>query len=249
MSSAASGNKSATSLSQKAYSTIRTLIMKGTYPLGTTLVRGELASQFGMSTVPVAEALARLEAEGLVENRPRVGTIVRVPTPAEIRGQWVVREALEVQAARMFALRANSEERAKLWRLAEEFDLEQERLSGQADADPEALFEHRCRHMHLHLQVAESAGLPELRKAIEMNHVLLFPWMHNRKLYGGTPMPSRWHRDLVEVLCRGNAEEAAEAMRRHVNDRLEVLMRNLEAFLTINLDRMGRVLSGKAVRP
>ncbi|MGE5568390.1 MAG: GntR family transcriptional regulator [Rhodospirillales bacterium] len=246
MSSAASSGKSATSLSHRAYTTIRTLILKGTYPLGTTLVRGDLAKQFGMSTVPVAEALARLEAEGLVENRPRVGTIVSVPTPAQIRGQWVVREALEVQAARMFALRANSEDRHTLWRLAEEFDLDQERIGRQTDVDPEALFEHRCRHMRLHRHIAESAGQPELRKAIEMNHVLLFHWMHNRKLYGGSPMPSRWHRDLAEVLCRGTAEEAAEAMRRHVNDRLEVLMRNLEAFLTINLDRMGSVLSPQA---
>ena len=52
MSRAASSEKSATSLSQRAYTTIRTLILKGTYPLGATLVRGELAKQLGMSTVP-----------------------------------------------------------------------------------------------------------------------------------------------------------------------------------------------------
>lgn len=244
MSSTTSSAKSGTSLADRAHSSIRTLILKGTYPLGATLVRRDLAEQFGMSIVPVAEALARLEAEGLVENRPRVGTIVSVPTPAQIRGQWVVREALEVQAARLFVQKAGPEERERLWGMAEEFDLEHERLGGRPDIDPETVFEHRCRHMRLHLQIPESAGVPELRRAIELNQFVLFHWMHNQTLYGGSPMPNRWHRDLADVLCRGTAEEAAAAMRGHVNDRLEVLMRNLEAFLTINVG----TLSGQAAQ-
>jgi DNA-binding GntR family transcriptional regulator len=239
-----SSPNSLTSLADRAYTSIRTLILKGIYPLGATLVRRDLAAQFGMSIVPVAEALARLEAEGLVENRPRVGTIVSVPTPAQIRGQWLVREALEVQAARLFAQRAGPKEREGFLEMAEEFDREHARLGGLPDADDEAVFEHRSRHMYLHLQIPESAGLPELRKAIELNHVVLFPWIHNQALYGGSPMPIHWHRDLADVLCRGTPEEAAAAMRAHINDRLEALMRNLEAFLTINVGRMSTALKG-----
>jgi DNA-binding GntR family transcriptional regulator len=235
------------SLADQAYGSIRTLILKGTYRLGATLVRRDLAKQFGMSIVPVAEALARLEAEGLVENRPRVGTIVSVPTPAQIRGQWLVREALEAQAARLFAQRASPEERSRLWRLAEEFDREDESLGGGTNVDPETLFEHRCRHVDLHLQIPQSAGVPELRKAIELNHVMLFHWMHNRSMYR-RPMHNRWHRHLLDVLCHGTPEEADAAMRGHVNDRLEELMRNLEAFLTINVGRMGDALSGQAAQ-
>jgi len=232
------GGQLAASLADRAYHSIRTLILKGTYPLGATLVRRDLAERFGMSVVPVAEALARLESEGLVENRPRVGTIVFVPTPAQIRGRWVVREALEVHAARLFAQRAGAEERGKLWHLAEEFDLEQEDLGRLPSIDPETMFEHRCRHTRLHLQIPESAGAPELAKAIELNQVVLFYWIHDQAAYGGSPMPSRWHRDLADTLCHASAEEAGAAMRAHVNDRLDVLMRNLEAYLTINLDRM-----------
>ncbi len=183
MSSLLFESPSGASLADRAYLSVRTLILKGTYPLGVTLVRRDLAQQFGMSIVPVAEALARLDAEGLVENRPRVGTIVSVPTPAQIRGRWVVREALEAQAARLFAQRASPEERSRLWGLAEEFDREDDGMGGRTDIDPETLFEHRCRHMRLHLQIPESAGAPELRKAIELNHVVLFHWMHNRTLY------------------------------------------------------------------
>jgi DNA-binding GntR family transcriptional regulator len=234
------GTASAAPLSDRAYHSIRTLILKGAFPLGSTLVRRDLAEQFGMSVVPVAEALARLEAEGLVENRARVGTIVFVPTPAQIRGHWVVREALESQAARLFAQRAGGEARSRIWALAEEFDLEHERLDGLPDIEAETLFEHRCRHMRLHLEIPASAGVPELRKAIELNHVVLFYWMHNQAMYGGGPMPNRWHRDLADVLCRGSAGDAEAAMRAHINDRLEVLMRNLEAYLTINVDQISQ---------
>jgi DNA-binding GntR family transcriptional regulator len=239
------GTQLAAPLADRAYDSIRLSILKGTYPLGTTLVRRDLAERFGMSVVPVAEALARLEAEGLVENRPRVGTIVFVPTPAQIRGRWVVREALEVQAARLFAQRAGVEAREKLRRLAEEFDLEHEDLGRLASIDPETMFEHRCRHMRLHLQIPESAGVPELAKAIELNQVVLFYWIHDQAAYGGSPMPSRWHRDLADTLGHGSPAEAEAAMRAHVNDRLDVLMRNLEAYLTINVSQM----SGAQGRP
>ena len=81
---------------------------------------------------------------------------------------------------------------------------------------------------------------------IELNQVVLFYWIHDQAAYGGSPMPNRWHRDLADRLCHGSAEQADAAMRAHVNDRLEVLMRNLEAYLTINLDRMS---TGSQNRP
>ena len=52
-----------------------------------------------MSFLPVSEALLRLEIEGLLESRPRAGTRVRIPSPEDVQGHYVVREALEVQAA------------------------------------------------------------------------------------------------------------------------------------------------------
>lgn len=248
MPSPLSAPQSETSLADRAYYSIRTLILKGTYRLGSTLARRDLARQLGMSIVPVAEALARLEVEGLVVNRPRVGTIVPVPTPAQIRGQWLVREALESQAARLFARRASAEERSKFWRMAEEFDLEDESLSAQAETNPETMFKHRCRHMEVHLQIPESAGAAELRKAIALNHVMLFHWMHNLSVCDRPP-PSRWHRHLADVLCNGTEEEADAVMRAHVNERLEELMRNLEKFLTINVQRMNGALGRQESRP
>ena len=48
-----------------------------------------------MSFLPVSEALLRLEFEGLLESRPRAGTRVRIPSPDDVRGHYLVRETLE----------------------------------------------------------------------------------------------------------------------------------------------------------
>ena len=93
------------SLSEQAYSVIRDRILKGEIALGAPLSRRRLAAELGMSLLPVSEALQALESDGLVESRPRVGTRVCFPTVEEIRERYQVREALESQAARLYAER------------------------------------------------------------------------------------------------------------------------------------------------
>src|SRR5581483_11879926 len=75
------------------YESIREKILSGQYPLGMPLSRRRLSEEFATSLVPVAEALQRLEIEGLVESQPRVGTRVRTPTASGVRGSYAVREA------------------------------------------------------------------------------------------------------------------------------------------------------------
>src|SRR5919199_2868030 len=93
----------AASLAAEAYSVVRQRIARGELVLGQAVSRRQLAAELGMSFLPVTEALLRLEFEGLLESRPRAGTRVRIPAPEDVKGQYVVREALEVQAAMRFA--------------------------------------------------------------------------------------------------------------------------------------------------
>src|SRR5947207_12295716 len=103
----------ASSLAHEAYRVVRQRIMRGELSLGQVISRRKLATELGMSFLPVSEALQRLEVEGLLESRPRAGTRVRIPTRAEVRGHFVVREALEAQAARLFTHFATASERAE----------------------------------------------------------------------------------------------------------------------------------------
>lgn len=80
-------------LADQAYFMMRDRILAGAFPPGAVLSRRRLADEFGMSFLPISEAMQRLETEGLLESRPRVGTRVRTPTPDEVKGRYVVREA------------------------------------------------------------------------------------------------------------------------------------------------------------
>src|ERR1700735_3861507 len=93
-------------LAGEAYLLVRERILRGELAIGQVVSRRKLAAELGMSFLPVSEALLRLENEGLLESRPRAGTRVRVPTRADVQGQYIVREALEAQAAILFAAQA-----------------------------------------------------------------------------------------------------------------------------------------------
>ena len=92
------------SLAGRAYLEIRNKILKGDLAVGEALSRRALAAELGISVPPITEALQRLEREGLLESKPRVGTRVRVPTPRDVEDRSLLREALETQAARLFGL-------------------------------------------------------------------------------------------------------------------------------------------------
>src|SRR5215470_5676119 len=93
--SIAGSSRSIVPLADKAYLLIREQILRGRFPPGTVLSRRALAKDLGMSFLPVSEAVQRLESEGLVESRPRVGARVRMPSPDEVSGRYAVRQALE----------------------------------------------------------------------------------------------------------------------------------------------------------
>src|SRR5262245_30162967 len=110
------------SLAVEAYEFVKHRILRGELPMGQVISRRKIAAELGMSFLPVSEALLRLEFEGLLESRPRAGTRVRIPSREDVRGHYIVREALEVQAARLFAAAATAEERNDLEKLAMQVD-------------------------------------------------------------------------------------------------------------------------------
>jgi Transcriptional regulators len=216
------------SLAQKAYEQIRNGILRGQYPLGAPLSRRKLAEDFGMSVVPVADALQRLEAEGLVESWPRIGTRVRVPSPNDIRGHYVVREALETQAARLFSQKASPDERNEIRRLAEELDLRY-KLAAAVQLSADELFDLHRIHMRFHMRVAECCGFRALCEAIERNQILIMNWLYDTAA-DRRQFPEDHHRRLAEALVGDDAYAAQEAMRAHVVYGRDELLLNLERY-------------------
>jgi DNA-binding GntR family transcriptional regulator len=113
-----------------AYDLIRGCIADGAFTPGYRLVLGTLAKQLGISTVPVREAVRRLEAEGLVEVVRNVGAIVRGLDPVEYR--WTVQTLAVVEGAATGMAAAHLPETA----LAEARRLNDAMRDGLADLDP-----------------------------------------------------------------------------------------------------------------
>jgi DNA-binding GntR family transcriptional regulator len=227
------------SLAERAYQSIRERVLRGLLPLGATLSRRELASEFGMSLVPVSEALQRLESEGLVETKPRVGTRVYLPTAQDIRARYVVREALESQSARLFSEKASLQERKELLRMAEHMDaLFNLRRSGHDTS--EFQYAVQTYHFQLHMRIAECTGCVPLTKLIEQTHVLVFNWVWD--LAAERPhLPPRFHQDLIDVLVGTDPVASDVAMRAHISYGLAGILSAIEPSLDSARQRANKI--------
>ncbi len=216
------------SLATTAYTQIRDEILRGTFAIGDILSRRRLAELLNMSFVPITEALQRLEAEGLVESRPRIGTRVRVPTVEDIRGTYLICEALESQSARLCAANITASQSKQLRQSAEHLD--QLYHAGRLEGDAPFLFSVHTYHMQFHMRVAELAGCVKLTKAIEKERVLVFNWLYGGSNHRTVSQPNS-HSKLAAAICSGNVLKADEAMRTHIQqgfDKVREHFSNLE---------------------
>jgi GntR family transcriptional regulator, rspAB operon transcriptional repressor len=213
------------SLAGRAYQQIRDEILRGDLSIGDVLSRRKLADRLNMSFLPITEAMQRLEAEGLVESRPRIGTRVRIPTEQDIRNSYVIREALESQAARLCAEHITASEKKQLLRSARHLD-DLHRVSGPEAEDARFLFSVHTYHMQFHLRIAELAQCPGLSSAIEKAQVLVFNWLYDTAA-NNNKTPPRFHSNLADALCSGDPLVADAAMRTHIRNGLDQVLERL----------------------
>jgi DNA-binding GntR family transcriptional regulator len=212
----------ASDLAGEAYVTIRERILRGEIAIGQVISRRKIAAELGMSFLPVSEAFLRLEFEGLLESRPRAGTRVRIPSREDVRGHYLVREALEVEAARLFTDTATPEERTELLKLAARVDA----MSVQPEANR---FHYLNLHERLHHRIAECTRCPALCDAIEKTRALSSTWLCVARTFHNGHAPQR-HMELMEVLVRDDRDAAAAAMREHVNTSMQRALQRLEPY-------------------
>lgn len=93
-------------LADRAYERLREAIVDGLLPPGSKLSERGLAVSLGISAQPVREALRQLEAEGMVETRPRSGSFVASLDTPRLIEMGRIRAALEGAAAGLVARRA-----------------------------------------------------------------------------------------------------------------------------------------------
>ena len=88
-------------LTDKAYFAIKTEILSNRLEPGAVLPIQRFTGEMKLSRTPVREAILRLQREGFVEIRPRLGTIVAHLDLTRLREMYQVRSILEGEAAKL----------------------------------------------------------------------------------------------------------------------------------------------------
>lgn len=195
---------------ETAYDVIAAKILSGELPPGEKLSIRAMAALTGVSTIPVIEALHRLEYEGLVESFPRWGSRVVTLTPETIRDRNSLREAVECQAVRIVAeTELTKDEQNRLRFLAEELD------ALPRSAEPGNPFWKR--HYEFHMQLVELTGCLSLEKAlhnVNLFHLLQRNILAKQDIF--SHIPGDLHLKIVQAILNKKPDEAEQAMRKHI---------------------------------
>jgi len=194
----------AASLADRAYLSIRDLIVSLELAPGALIDERQLVETLGIGRTPVREALRRLAQEQLVEVFPRRGMFVTGVDVRDLARISEVRAALEPEAARLAAERATDEERDELASLSDQI---------KGGADLMSLDE------RIHRAVYAAAHNHLLEKTLGEYYVLaLRIWMIALDRAQDLADAVEAHRDLVHEIVVGNGLGAAEVMRAHVEN-------------------------------
>lgn len=104
------------SLANRTYLALREAILELAYRPGEALRKREICAALGVSRSPVAEAISRLAAEGLVDVVPQTGTYVARFSMHQIREGAFLREAIELAAIERVAPVITEEQLVRLRR-------------------------------------------------------------------------------------------------------------------------------------
>jgi DNA-binding GntR family transcriptional regulator len=103
---------------------LRRRILAGEFPDGFQLKQDALAEDFGMSRIPIREALVQLDSEGLVRILPHRGAVVSELSHAEISELFELRALLEPRLLRRSAPRLTADDYVVLDRINAEYGAE-----------------------------------------------------------------------------------------------------------------------------
>lgn len=175
---------------------------------GQTLDKTALAARFGVSRFPISEALNRLQAEGLVDIRPQIGSRVSLIRLAHVEENLFMRRALEAEMAEALAQRRD---RALLDELRR--NLRYQRAA--VDADDREGF--HSLDLDFHDAMADRLAYPRLRAMLESLRLSLD---RARRLIGSPRRHAITHAEHVAIVAAleiGDARAARAAMAGHID--------------------------------
>jgi DNA-binding GntR family transcriptional regulator len=201
---------------QAIYEQLKNSIVSGRLEPGLRLIPAEIGAQFQVSTMPVRNALMRLEAEHLVSRSPHREYAVARYSRKEIREVYDVRIVLEGFAARLAAENISPE---GLRDLAEILRRSEQHLDeGKGDLFKEANGE-------FHTAVCRHSGNDQLAETIQ---ALRDKSTRFRATYYRQWKPPRMalqeHHEILSALERGKPDEAEAWIKKDVGSARDLLL-------------------------
>jgi DNA-binding GntR family transcriptional regulator len=206
---------------------VREAIVRGELRPGERLKTEEIARQFGISRIPVREALHSLVAEGFVTLSPQRGAFVADLTVEDIEEIYLLRCLLEPVAARLAVANLTPELVERLVEIVEEMEASEGDRARWMDLD---------RSFHLTLYAA--SGRPRLYRIISQ---LRANSERYTAIYIASPQylhgARTRHRELLEAYLRADAELAEQRTHQHLQEIERFFIAELRGRLQSESDR------------
>jgi DNA-binding GntR family transcriptional regulator len=180
---------------------LRRVILAGDAPPGLTIPAEDVAAAFGVSVIPVREALKTLVGEGLVEHRTRGAYRVARLTRAELVELYVVRGTLELAALAGAAVRATAADHAPARERHDGLDRALRADDGRAYHRGSRLF---------HIALVEPSGMRRLQAMLEAAWNLTEPYQLMSHV--GRSEREALHDEHREMLAAFTAGRTAELL-------------------------------------
>jgi GntR family transcriptional regulator, rspAB operon transcriptional repressor len=196
------------SLTEQAFQLIKDRVISARYVPGQFLQEASICTELKIGRTPVHQALHRLHQEALVEIIPRKGILVRAESLPEVLTALEVRALIEPYCARQCAEKASTRDVVELKEIVARF------AKFRAGGDTHHLME---LDRHFHARIAQIAGNPLIVDILRPIHERMSRlWFMRRWQLEDFTLTDTEHSDLLNAIEKGAAEEAARAMRNHI---------------------------------
>jgi DNA-binding GntR family transcriptional regulator len=196
---------------------LRADIVRGELRSEEPLRQDEIAARFGVSKIPVREALIQLEAEGLVTFYPNRGAVVSRLSPAEVDEIFVMRVALETTALRRAIPQLTIANLGQAEKILNAIDQEQD-VARWSDLNWE-----------FHATLYAPAGLPRVMGWVERLHIHVARYLviYLAGMDYQTASQEE-HRKILKACRYGDVEAATEQLGHHLQSASDHLVSFLE---------------------
>jgi DNA-binding GntR family transcriptional regulator len=186
---------------------LRKDITRGVYKPGPVRI-GALAERFGVSAMPVREALRRLEAEGLISFQQNRQITINALTVEEIKEVFEIRMQLEPYALRQAAhrLQRDTESRLAL-----------EDILARMDNSIDQPDEWRTLNAEFHAMLYRGSGMPRLESIIGSLWAIIESYIRTYLLISANvELAHQQHREMLALASVGDEDGAAAVLSEHI---------------------------------